>query len=598
MSAYKDKAALRWSEFTWCDFRLSLGDALIILCVPFTLLLLNQTWTYTRYSFLDEWMYVGYGYNYFDPTFYPLNYKISRLPWVLTEALVRGFFSPLVSSWILACGISGVGSAVLYFALRITFGRLPALCAGIFIAGLTFLHANGGADYHNTLAGAFYCLSMLFAARCARQPLALRDLVFFGAALALTIHTNPVFANLAPILFAQYLLSYRVNHFKFPPLLPALFLMSFGAVGVTILLGAINLSLGRQFLFFAEQLKLVSYYIADSSRQKSWWQPWHSYWFLNFPYTGVFFAGALLCIGTLYVAMPRCFLSPRYVFASIFSAAYLTSLSVWIFWQSFGQTALQPSYFAFPLGFPLAGALAGAIATVEAPRSRPAWLTIGAIVFAALIIFGVYDAARVRTFLGTISWPSAVGPAVAFSIAFALVLLSRVSLWLAPAAVVALAAANATAVFTVADYGSSQCTLNRDAYQLIVESSKILRDKHVPGSSVFLFSDEGELMKLSPGCEGSQAPLSWIHDAIAAAGDFRYLAPAWDHKTLETIEPERWREIVEAKGLVAYLTYDPKRISLLNQMIRTAGAPAHEAQLFRLKKGETELPLYILSLDH
>ena len=59
-------------------------------------------------------------------------------------------------------------TSLLYFALRLTFGRLPALFAGIFIAGLTFMHANGGADYHNTLAGAFYCLSMFFCALYAR----------------------------------------------------------------------------------------------------------------------------------------------------------------------------------------------------------------------------------------------------------------------------------------------------------------------------------------------------------------------------------------------------------------------------------------------
>ena len=100
-------------------------------------------------------------------------------------------------------------------------------------------------------------------------------------------------------MFAQYLLSYRVNHLKFPPLIPALFLGTVGAVGVTVLLGVINFSFGRQFLFFAEQLKLVSDFIADSSQQKTWWEPWSSLWYLNFPYMGVFFAGTLLSIVTL-----------------------------------------------------------------------------------------------------------------------------------------------------------------------------------------------------------------------------------------------------------------------------------------------------------
>ena len=46
------------------------------------------------------------------------------------------------------------------------------------------------------------------------------------------------------------MLSYHLNHSKFPPLVPAALLAAIGAVGVTLLLGFINYSFGRQFLFF------------------------------------------------------------------------------------------------------------------------------------------------------------------------------------------------------------------------------------------------------------------------------------------------------------------------------------------------------------
>src|ERR1700726_1099856 len=204
MSTYKDRMALRWVAIANRAFLSSIMDVIVITSIPLVLLLLNNTWIYPKYSNIDEWMYVGYGYNYFDPAFYTANYKISRLPWVLTEALVRGSFPPLLSSWILGFGVLALGNIALYFALRISFGRLPALFAGIFTAGLTFMHANGGADYHNTLAGAFYCIAMLYCARCARQRFSPRDLVFFGASIGLSIHANPVFINLALILVAQY----------------------------------------------------------------------------------------------------------------------------------------------------------------------------------------------------------------------------------------------------------------------------------------------------------------------------------------------------------------------------------------------------------
>jgi hypothetical protein len=541
-------------------------------------------------------MYVAYGYNYFDPNFYATNYKISRLPWVLTEALVRGFFPPSLSSWILAFGILALGNIVFYIALRIFLGRPPALFASIFIAGLTFMHANGGADYHNTLAGAFYCLSMFYCAKCARQELPLRDLVFFGAALALTVHTNPVFINLAPILLAQYLLSYRVIHLKFPSIIPVLFLGTVGAFSVTVLLGVINFGFGRQFLFFSEQLKLVSNFITDSSQQKLWWQPWSSYWFLDYPYMGILLAGTLLSIVTLAIAAPLRSGSSHYAYASLFSAAYLCAVLIWVFWQSMGQTAFEPSYYAFPLGFPLAGAVGATAATVVSPGVRSFPLTIAMLFFATATIAGIHYADFVNALFSAFVWPMGVRAAIAFVIAFAVLVLVRRSLWFAPIAALSLATANGLAVFDRALYAPSICAVSRNAYQLILDASSELRKTNVPGTKIFVFSEDGAEFKPGAGCEGRPTQLPLVHDAIVANG-FQYVAPLWDHKTLETVAPERWAEIVAARGLVAFLTYDPARISVLREKIEAAGGTSGQVRSLMLREGDVELPLYILPLN-
>ena len=443
---------------------------------------------------------------------------------------------PLISSWILAFGVLALSNIVLYFALRLTFGRPPALLAGIFIAGLTFMYANGGADYHNTLAGAFYCLSMLFCAYYAQRQFSSPHLAVFGAAIALTVHTNVVFLNLAPILIAKYLLAYRINQTKFPPLIPFLFSMMSGALGITILLGLINFSVGRQFLFFIQQYRVVGYFLADSSRQQLWWQPWSSYWFLNYQYTGVFFAGALLSTATLAIAAPRRSQSPHYARASIFSAAYLCAALIWVFWQSVGQTALQPFYFTFPLGFPLAGALAAMVAIMVAGEVKPIALTLFALCFAAMTIIGVHEADAVDRAVGGFSWPLAIRVAIAFGVAFACLGLLRWSLWFVPIAGLALATANALAVFDKTTFVASTCTLNRDAYELILDAGGALRKTRVPRSKIFLFSDYGEELIPGAGCEREHALLSGVHDAIVAYGEFQYAAPAWSQKTLETLD--------------------------------------------------------------
>jgi len=593
MSTHLDKMALRSSDIPRREFIISLLDSSIVTSVPFLLLLFNSYWLYARYFNIDEWMYVGYGYQYFDPTFYVTNYKISRLPWVLLEALVRGAFPPLASSWILAFGVLALGNVALYFALRIPFGRLPALFAGIFIAGLTFMHANGGPDYHNTLAGAFYCLAMLFCARCARYALNSRDLVFLGASFALSVHTNPLFINLAPVLIGQYLLSYRQTHSAFPPIFPAAVLSAGGAIGATILLGLTNRAFGRQFLFFMQQFKLVSSFIADSSNQKTWWLPWSSLWFVDIPYMGVFFAGALLALTTLFIALPSRNISQRYAFASIFSAGYVAALSIWMLWQSIGQTALEPTYFAYPLGFPLAGAFAAAVATAIVKEVQPLPLTIAGLVFAAAIITGAHFSDHIQALAGAFSWHSGIRVAAAFSFAFACLMLLRCSLWLAPIAIFSLCIANGLAVFDKGAYAAANCAMNKDGYEIILDASRILRKARIPGTQIFVFSDHGENVQPGPACSDRQVSLGWFQAAITATG-FEDIEHYWDNKTLETVDPERWGQVATTGRIAAFLTYNPARISVLRDKLVAAGAKPGEARLFILHEGGITLPLYLV----
>ncbi|MBV8827839.1 MAG: hypothetical protein JO108_01275 [Acidobacteriaceae bacterium] len=572
-------------------------DLLSIVAVPLGLGLQNPSWIYPRWYDIDEWVYVGYGYRYLNPTFYSENYKISRLPWVLTEALIRGTFPPPTASWILSFGVLALGNVALYFALRLTFGRASALITSIFIAGFTFMYANGGADYHNTLAGAFYCFSTFLCALYARRQFDLRHPTLLGAVVALTIHTNIVFINLVPLLLAQYWLCYRIYHGKHPPLLTFVLAALVGALGITIFLGLINLSVGRQFFFFLQQFKIVRYFLADSARQQIWWYSWSSHWYLDHAYMGVFLAGVLLSCATLALTPSRRSLPSQYTCARLFSVAYLCAVLIWIFWQSIGQTAFEPLYFAFPLGFPLAGTLAATLAIVVVEEVRPIVLTVFGACFAALTIVALREAVLIDQFVGGVSWPFAVRVAIAFSLAFALLLLLRSSLAIAPVAVFALCIANAIAVADKASYAATSCSLNRDAYELILKAGNLLRKINVPRPSIYLFADYGEELKLGAGCHDRKALLSQLDDAIAADGEFQSAASAWSKRTLETLDPERWREMIAAHGVMAFQTYDAGRISVLRNKVIAAGGAPGQMRFFSLRSGDVELPLYILPLN-
>lgn len=50
------------------------------------------------------------------------------------------------------------------------------------------------------------------------------------------------------------------------------------------------------------------------------------------------------------------------------------------------------------------------------------------------------------------------------------------------------------------------------------------------------------------------------------------------------------------KGIVAFLTYDPARISILRKEIEAAGGAPGEVGPLMLHEGSIELPLYIMSV--
>ena len=75
-----------------------------------------------------------------------------------------------------------------------------------------------------------------------------------------------------------------------------------------------------------------------------------------------------------------------------------------------------------------------------------------------MTIVAVREAGLVDRTVGGFSWPPAIRVAIAFSVAFALLILVRWTLWFALIAGLALCIANALAVFDKSAYAASTCT--------------------------------------------------------------------------------------------------------------------------------------------
>ena len=95
-------------------------------------------------------------------------------------------------------------------------------------------------------------------------------------------------------------------------------------------------------------------YVTDNSQQKYWWEPWSSGWFKE-DYAAGYMAlpAALLFVGTailLYIILIRRSTNSKTGKTSILLIGQFVFLGwLWVFWQSIGQTALVPDYFAYPI---------------------------------------------------------------------------------------------------------------------------------------------------------------------------------------------------------------------------------------------------------
>ena len=101
--------------------------------------------------------------------------------------------------------------------------------------------------------------------------------------------------------------------------------------------------------------------------------PWSSKWYLKFGnlyYFGFVVAVLVGCACSIIIAIAR---RRSNSIALSLEAQFLFAGIVWIVWQSNGQTALQPDYFAYPLYPPMFFALAAIAASwrrVEIPSKE------------------------------------------------------------------------------------------------------------------------------------------------------------------------------------------------------------------------------------
>lgn len=527
-----------------------IAAGLIASLSPLVLLLANSDWFFTREGFLDPWMYVGFFHRYWDPDYMPDDYKLARLPWILSGYAVTSLFSsPVTAAYVLHALFLCLTSLALFAGVYASF-RKPGLAAvvAVLFGFYTHGHGSGGWDYHNTGAGALYLAAfavLVLPSTIAGRP---APLMIAGALSASAVHTNVTLVNFLPalvFLYARAASIRRSARLRAPELLVRLGWGVLGALLVTVLLGLINWDVGRYFVFFRQMIATVMRYLGDpATEQAAYHLPWSSNWIWRTSYLAL--PGAVFLAGTVSViAGWRRPQTPDDRFGSALVLQFLAMVVIWIAWQTAGQTALDVNYFAYvliPNGFI---ALAGILA-----RGWPNWCdrhwllaTAGAAACAAIGL-------TVRDIPGVQAASALFAPInfVAIGALFLLPLLAMI--WRPSVAAVATLAlvfafANRLAGGSEDYLASDRCKVQPPVYAAIVDAASWLMETDPFYQKARVWFDENEVIYPLESCE---VRLGYMANSITMMGAARYVTRAFPLPGIDGVPDEAIRELASSDG--------------------------------------------------
>ena len=539
---------------------------------PLLLLLANSDWFFTREGYLDPWNYVGLFYQYLDPDYLPEDYKLARLPWILSGFAVTRLFAPVTAAYVLHASFLCAGTLALFATIQLLFARpvlaaVVTMCFGFYTHG----YGSGGWDYHNTAAMAFY-----LAAACALAlPVTIEGrripLIVAGAIAALAVHTNITLANFLPALAFVYVTCVR-NRADGMPSVRALFASAawglLGAVLATLALGWVNWSVGRTFLFPRILLEIVLRYVADPEKQAAFHQPWSSLWWLTAGHVAL--PAAVWIAGMVVLARrrgPAANATERVAHALI--AQYLAMGFVWVAWQTVGQTALDVDYFAAALIPSCFLACAGIL-----QRGWPDWCerhwpatTLGSVVAltACLVIERLPGAQLV------------VASTAAF-IAVSGCLLFLVPLvlhrWrpsaLSVALVIVMFAFGNRVVGGSSNYAATdRCKLQPSIYAAIVESASwLMTDVDPLYTRARIWFDENEIIQPLEACP---VRLGHVANSITTMASMPYVARAFPLPGVDALPDGTVAGLASGDRILVIISNTPAHVTIWNRRLSAMG---------------------------
>jgi hypothetical protein len=548
---------------------------LALCCVTVTLALVvlwkaNDNWLYSSIGHLDTWYYVAYGLYWSDPTFLTGDYKASRLPWVLYEFLHYRLLGPEIAVPVIQLGCYLWLLIGNYVFTRRLFDPLVSSLTSVGLVLWTHIHANAGADYHNTLCGPLFVWCAYATIRPMQERAAAPWFMIAGGLYLALVVTNPHYLNLSPALVILGLFPWLQRQRDYRYLLMCCFWVVFGAAVTFLMLGLVNLLDGRRFLFIEQLVSMTKFLVFQGGNR--WWKGW-DWWILDIGSVHLGSIAAMLIIAgselALLFRLRRWDSTNRG--AALLHTIYIFHVLLWIIWQSAGQTTLDYDYFAYPLWVPWFWSLAAVLA-VRVPHlnarlshvvSGFAIITLAVLAVVSLLYGSSLHALALRQFHYTLFQ---AGLAM---IAFYLLLVGT-SIIRAGAIV-----ATFVVVFPLVNllsegaswYGPTACRYGRDGFRSVINASQFISRSVAIHENALLWFDETEAMPNQPHCPRN---IGYNLFGYLLVG-FGTLGPWWPMKPIEAIPADAIQKAADPRYVVAIVTSAPSNVEKLSKRFAEQG---------------------------
>jgi hypothetical protein len=563
----------------------------------------NDSWLYSKVEELDTWYYVAYALHWRDGQFMQWYYKASRVLWILYEFVHYQLLGPERAVPVVQLGCYLSLLVANYLFIRRLFDRSISALTSVGLVFWTHIHANGGADYHNTICGPLFTWCAYATLRNAQE----RSYPFLfmipgGLCLALFV-TSPLYLNLALVFPALYLFTWWPQKDIRYLLLSCLWAIV-GAALAFALLGFVNKLAGHEFFFVAPLLAITKQLVIEGGNSV-WWKGW-GWWVLapSYSYLGPIAAMLLVSLAELSRLSRQKEWTAIQSRAAILHGLYIFHTMVWIAWQTFGQTTLDFPYFAYPLWVLWFWSLAAVLGVNMRERDATLPTSYILVAVAALVcgtVLVLQRGSSVNDMLSGALRYHLLEAGAATLIFYAVILVSRTS---ALTAVIG----GFVILYPLLDlvsgtfinyyYRPMNCPYGADGFRAIVAAGRWVNEHTVTPEDALLWWDEDEPMPDHPPCQRHIRYRYFGYTLAVLASGSKCLGPAWPIRPVDAIPDDDIERASDRRHVVAIVTSNPENVKKMRERFARQGTTLELIDQRTFRSETLDFSVYLLHADH